>query len=93
VRRNGEPIKKLSIKGAINSGITYSQSYQVFDAAIAAGATLNELKDLVGGKYPNWFQAVLISWHDNHGAITMHQEEASRPKKGSSGHGGGKRHH
>jgi hypothetical protein len=78
----------LHVKSAINTGITHSQFFQVIDAAIEAGATLEELKKIAEGKYANWFLAMLISWHDNKKLIEMHQEEASKPKpKGHSGRG------
>jgi hypothetical protein len=51
-------------------------SYAVWDAAIAAGATLDELKLIDEGKYPSWFLGKMIAWHISHKHIVSHGEDA-----------------
>jgi hypothetical protein len=50
----------------------------VFDAAIAAGATLDELARIED--YPKQFLAKLVAWHQMSNLISAHQEDASAEK-------------
>lgn len=74
--RYGEPIGELEISGAIDVGISYNMSYAVWDAAIAAGASLRELKLIDEGKYPSWFLGKMIAWHIASKQISTHGEDA-----------------
>jgi hypothetical protein len=76
VTRNGQPIIDYHLTGGISAGINYNISYSVWDAAIAAGATLDELKSIDEGKYPSWFLGKVIAWHMVHRLIDNHQEDA-----------------
>jgi len=55
----------------------------VFDAAIAAGATLDELARI--DAYPKAFLAKLVAWHQLSNLIRVHQEDASQEKSRSKG--------
>ena len=50
--------------------------YAEFDAAIAAGATLDELYKLEQGEYPKKFRARVVAWHNLHKAIEGHSNDA-----------------
>ncbi len=76
VTGNGEPIGNLELSGGINAGINYNMSYAVWDAAIAAGATMDELKNIDEGTYPSWFLGKLIAWHIASKQIASHKDEA-----------------
>lgn len=52
--------------------------YLEFDAAIAAGASLDELMNLE--KYPKWFRGKLVAWSEMHNLIAMHQQDAAVEK-------------
>ncbi|MBD3251180.1 hypothetical protein GF380_01775 [Candidatus Uhrbacteria bacterium] len=75
VKRYGYPIQDVGVKGAVNTGITFDNYlYPLWDAAIDAGATLDELQSL--DEYPKRFQAQLIAWHQIKKLINLHTEEA-----------------
>ena len=74
VRRNGERIEDVGVRDSVDPHITYSVHYSEWDAAIAAGASLDELSRL--DQYPKDFRAKLIAWHGYHRAIEMHSQEA-----------------
>jgi hypothetical protein len=78
VLRNGEPIEDARAKNAVDPHISFSVHYNEFDAAIAAGATLEELSMLE--TYPKSFRAKLIAWHNFHKLIEMHSQDAATPK-------------
>jgi hypothetical protein len=71
----------VGVKGAVNPHISYSLHYAEWEAAIAAGASLDELFKLED--YPKIFRAKLIAWHSKHKAVEMHAQDAvsSKPKK------------
>jgi len=48
----------------------------LWEAAIAAGAGLDELEKLDRGGYPVVFQARLIAWHQKHKIVRMHEQDA-----------------
>jgi hypothetical protein len=76
VTRNGEPIGNIELSGGIDAGINYNMSYAVWDAAIAAGATMDELKHIDEGVYPSWFLGKLIAWHIASRQISTHKDDA-----------------
>ena len=49
-----------------------------FEAAVAAGATLDELLRLE--QYPKRFRAKLIAWFGYHRLVELHAQDASAPK-------------
>ena len=51
-------------------------SYKIWEAAIAAGASLDEMERLEQGHYSNAFLAKLVAWYNMSEAIHMHSEEA-----------------
>jgi len=76
VTRYGEPIGELELSGGVDAGIKYNMSYAVWDAAIAAGASLDELRSIDEGKYPSWFLGKMIAWNIAHKQISSHSEDA-----------------
>jgi len=48
----------------------------LWEAAIAAGATLDELEKIDSGEYTIKFQARLIAWHQKHKIVQMHEQDA-----------------
>ena len=75
VRRYGIPIKEVYLKDAVNPGITASMRYTIWEAAIAAGATLDELKMI--DEYPKRFLADLVAWHEAHKLVNLHGQSAA----------------
>lgn len=73
--RFGEPIRKYHVKG-VNPQISYNMSYAIWEAAIAAGATLEEMEKIESGAYSNMFVAKLVAWHRLHGTIDNNVEDA-----------------
>jgi len=49
--------------------------FPLWEAAIAAGATLDELNRL--DDYPKSFLANLIAWHQKHRIVQMHEQDAA----------------
>ena len=76
VTKRGSPIDSWNLKDTVNHGIAYSRTFAEFDAAIKAGATLDELHKWLNGGYPTWFMAYILSWAKNRVAIDAHIEEA-----------------
>ena len=68
--RHDVPIADAYIKGAVNSGIKFKMEFEGWEAAVAAGATLDELY--------KWY---VIQWHRDHKLIKAHEQDATRPKK------------
>lgn len=62
----------------MEAGISFSMEYLEWDAAIAAGATMDELESLP--KRSLAFRAKLIAWSEAHNLIAMHQDDAARSK-------------
>ena len=75
VSRFGFPIEEVWVKDAINTGISFeSITFPLWEAAIAAGATLDELSRL--DDYSKRFQAKLIAWHQKHKIVQLHEQDA-----------------
>lgn len=68
----------MGVRDAIDPHITFTTHYSEWDAAVAAGATLDELLRL--DEYPKSFRAKLIAWHGYHKAIDMHAQDAVSQK-------------
>lgn len=83
VQRDGRNIEEVSIKGAINPGITYSQSFKEWEAAHEAGLDLYKWDT---GAYPPFFMAKVLAWSELHNQVKMHQEDAvakkMKPRRG-----------
>lgn len=77
----GEPIDQARVKGAKSIPISYSKEFEAWSAAVAAGATLDELLKWDNGGYPTWFMARVIIWHKYHEAIELHREAAANTVK------------
>lgn len=50
--------------------------YAGFNAAVSAGATLDELYKWDSGEYPVWFMARVIKWCELSDLIDMHRVDA-----------------
>jgi len=72
-------IEDVKVRSAADPHITYSMYYAEFDAAVAAGATLDELLRLE--TFPKWFRAKLVAWHNLNNLIYLHGQDAAAPKK------------
>jgi hypothetical protein len=55
-------------------------SYAVWDAAIAAGATIDELKKLDDGGYPPMFVAKVVAWRAISNAVGNNVQDAVAAK-------------
>lgn len=71
------PIERRRITDAIKHGIDASQGFWEWEAAIAAGATLDELLkwEKIGG-YPPLFKAMVMVWFERHRLFESHVEDA-----------------
>lgn len=78
VRRNGDPIEDARAKNAVDPHISYSMHFSEWEAAVAAGASLDELMRL--DEYPKKFRAKLIAWHEFHKLMILHTQDAATPK-------------
>lgn len=74
VRKNGERLDKVPVKGAVRTNITYSQTFAQFTALIDAGATVDELYKWFLGEYPIPFLAYLQVGTGYRTSISAHQE-------------------
>lgn len=73
--RNGFPIEDVWLKDSVNTGIQYETlTFPLWEAAIAAGATLDELARL--DQYPPRFLAKVIAWHQKHRIVKLHEQDA-----------------
>ena len=75
-----EPIEQAFVKGAKSVPISFSRDFEGWTAAIAAGATLEELYKWDAGGYPLWFMARVIVWRSMIEAIELHKAAAAAPK-------------
>lgn len=57
------PISDVHVTGGVDAGISYSPGYANLNAAIAAGASMDELLKWEQGEYPQWFMARVVVWH------------------------------
>lgn len=78
VRRNGDPIEDVRANSAVDPHISYSIHFSEWEAAVAAGASLDELMRL--DKYPIEFRAKLVAWHGYHKLVELHAQDAAVPK-------------
>ena len=83
VRRNGEPIEDVKVREAVDPNISYSVHFSEWEAAIAAGATIDELFRLE--QYPKSFRAKLIAWYGYHKLAELHAQDAVSSKMARKG--------
>lgn len=65
----------------MDTGISYSMGYSEWEAAIAAGATLDELVKWDKGLYPGNFKAKVVAWYNLHNTIELHANDAVARKQ------------
>jgi len=69
----------------VSTGIQAGLRYHLWEAAIAAGATLEELQQLDQGTiFAHPFKVALLAWHGLHQEVEKHGTDASikKPKRG-----------
>lgn len=64
---------------SINTGITYSPSFEEWEAAHEAGLDLAMWEKAVGG-YDYWFRAKVIAWYRLRRNIALNSEDAVNAK-------------
>lgn len=75
--RKGFPIESLAVKNPVRTGIVFGNlSFPLWEAAVAAGATLEELRRLHRGLYRKDFVVSLLAWHEMHQTVALHIEDA-----------------
>ena len=81
--RHGFPIETVGVSGdvRVQTGIRFENaSYLLWEAAIACGATLEELLRLDESSYPRWFVAKILAFNEIRKLIEMHSEDAKAAK-------------
>lgn len=73
------------MRDAVDPHISFSMGFLEWEAAVAAGATLDELVKWEERSYPKQFMAKVVAWYQYHCLVKTHQEDAARPKKGKRG--------
>lgn len=76
VKRSGEKIELHGIKHSVKTDIEYSNEFALFDAAIAAGATLTELDMLIRGEFSQKLMARVLVWHKYKQLIEVNTQDA-----------------
>lgn len=77
--RMGRPIEDIVLKDAVDPKISRSQKLVEWEAAIAAGATLEDLYkwEAMGEKgFPSWFKARVLVWYERHSQYEAHVSDA-----------------
>ena len=65
------------MRNSVRTGIEFDNwSYPLWDAAVAAGATLDELEKLDEGGYPRELQIKLLAWREMSRLVALHTEDA-----------------
>ena len=76
----GTRLDRVGLPGAKSLGVEYGPTFELWEAAVAAGAGLDDLWRLDMGHYPKWFKAKLIAWFRFHELLKLHRELARQPK-------------
>jgi len=78
VSRYGVPLDELAVRHQVNTGIRFgSELFPLWNAAIAAGATLSELEAIdQGGRFSGKFLAKVMAWKRIRDAIELHSSDA-----------------
>jgi hypothetical protein len=73
----------VHVRDAVDPKIGFSMEFLGWEAAVSAGATLDELQawDEGTGRYSKHFKARVIAWYQYHSLVRTHQEDAARPKR------------
>lgn len=66
------------MRDSVDPHISYSVHFSEWEAAIAAGATLDELLHLE--EYPKKFRAKVMAWFGYHKLVELHAQDASMSK-------------
>ena len=74
--KGGTPIQEASLPNSVNTGIRYNNYFGGIRAAIAAGATLDELEKWINGEYAPRFMAMVFAWYETENLITQHTNAA-----------------
>lgn len=72
--RHGDPIRDVPLKDTVETGIAYSMLFAEWEAAHAAGLSLWDWEREV---YPRSFKARVLAWHNLHGLVEAHKDEAA----------------
>lgn len=75
--RNGLPIRQVRAKHAINPGISYSLTYEEWEACIECGL---DLERWVNNDYPLPFKAQVVAFNRCRQLVRLHIDDASAPK-------------
>ena len=77
VSRHGVPIDTFAIRHSIQTGIEFgSELFPLWDAAISAGATLDELEKVDQGGYKGKFLAKVMAWKRTRNFVDLHSSDA-----------------
>lgn len=79
--RHNEPILDVRVKHHVDPDIDYSLDFLGWQAAVDAGATLDELVKWDSGLYSRSFMSRVIAWYQLHGAVQAHMEDAMASKQ------------
>jgi hypothetical protein len=80
VTRHNEPIENVRVKHSVDPDIDFSIEFLGWQAAVKAGANLDQLLKWDNGEYPRVFMARVIAWYELSGLVEAHQEDASMSK-------------
>lgn len=74
--RYGTEITEARLANTLNVGIERSNELLLWEAAIAAGATLDDLEKLDNREYSKRFMARLVVWYERHQLYKAHVSDA-----------------
>lgn len=74
--RHGLEITEVRLKQTLNVNIERSNELMLWEAAIAAGATLDELEKIDNREYSKRFLSRLMVWYERHMLHKAHVSEA-----------------
>jgi hypothetical protein len=81
VLRNNIPIQHVRIKDSVDPGIQFGLSFAEWEAAVAAGATLDDLFEWdESNKFPVPFKEKVVAWYRLHKLVSMHSQDAVAQK-------------
>lgn len=75
--RHGLPIRTVRTKHAISTGISYSLTFEEWDACVTCGL---DLERWVNNDYPLSFKARVVAFHRSRKLVELHTTDASIPK-------------
>lgn len=73
VLRHGDDIREYGVKGAVNTGVSYSTAYEEWDAAVNANLDLWLWENSI---YPYWFRVRVVAFHRLRMLIRSHEQDA-----------------